>query len=193
MELTGCPETTGRNCQFSLRRSPEERCSHLFRGGSLKIMHMTFFNTSLITRELWIIYSVLWPSNAQLFHKLSQSYMFRQEDRCSIVLKVLRNKSEGRWFDPIWCHWTINWHKSFWSQYGPEVDSASNRNEYRKYFLGVNAAGAYGWQPYQHSVPLSRNLGTLTFWNPLGHPRPVTGLLYCQLHKRNKGKNPEDF
>jgi hypothetical protein len=27
-------------------------------------------------------------------------------------------------------------------------------------------------------VPLSRNLGTLTSWNPLGHPRPVTGLLY---------------
>jgi hypothetical protein len=27
-------------------------------------------------------------------------------------------------------------------------------------------------------VPLSCNLGTLTSWNPLGHSRPVTGLLY---------------
>ena len=27
-------------------------------------------------------------------------------------------------------------------------------------------------------VPLSRNLGTLNSWNPLGHSRPVTGLLY---------------
>jgi len=27
-------------------------------------------------------------------------------------------------------------------------------------------------------VPLSWNLGTLTSWNPLGHFRPVTGLLY---------------
>jgi hypothetical protein len=27
-------------------------------------------------------------------------------------------------------------------------------------------------------VPLSRNLGTLTSWNPLGHSGPVTGLLY---------------
>ena len=27
-------------------------------------------------------------------------------------------------------------------------------------------------------MPLSRNLGTLTSWNPLGHYRPVTGLLY---------------
>ena len=41
--------------------------------------------------------------------------------------------------------------KSFRSHYGPGVDSASNRNEYQEYFLGVKAAGA-----------LSRNLGNLT-------------------------------
>jgi hypothetical protein len=28
---------------------------------------------------------------------------------------------------------------------------------------------------------LSCNLGTLTSWNPLGHSRPVTGLLYLYL------------
>jgi len=32
--------------------------------------------------------------------------------------------------------------KSFQSHYGPRVDSASNRNEYQEYFLGVKAAGA---------------------------------------------------
>ena len=37
--------------------------------------------------------------------------------------------------------------KSFRSQYGPGIDSASNRNEYQEYFLGVKAASAYGWQP----------------------------------------------
>ena len=31
--------------------------------------------------------------------------------------------------------------KSFQSHYGPGVDSASNRNAYQEYFLGVNAAG----------------------------------------------------
>jgi len=31
--------------------------------------------------------------------------------------------------------------KSFRSHYGPRVDSASNRNEYGEYFLGVKAAG----------------------------------------------------
>jgi len=32
--------------------------------------------------------------------------------------------------------------KSFRSHYGPGVHSASNRNEYQEYFLGVKAAGA---------------------------------------------------
>jgi hypothetical protein len=34
------------------------------------------------------------------------------------------------------------------------------------------------WQPYHLPVPLSWNLGTLPSWNPLGHSRPVTGLIY---------------
>ena len=32
--------------------------------------------------------------------------------------------------------------KNFRSHYGPGVDSASNRNEYQEFFLGVKAAGA---------------------------------------------------
>jgi len=32
--------------------------------------------------------------------------------------------------------------KSFRTHYGSGVDSASNRNEYKEYFLGVKAAGA---------------------------------------------------
>ena len=32
--------------------------------------------------------------------------------------------------------------KSYRSHYGHGVDSASNRNEYQEYFLGVKAAGA---------------------------------------------------
>ena len=31
--------------------------------------------------------------------------------------------------------------KSLRSHYGPGVDSASNRNEYQEYFLGVKASG----------------------------------------------------
>jgi hypothetical protein len=57
-------------------------------------------------------------------------------DRGSTVVNVLRYKSEGRWFDPRWCHGIFQWQKHFWSRYGPGVDSASNRNEYQVYFLG---------------------------------------------------------
>jgi hypothetical protein len=46
------------------------------------------------------------------------------------------------------------------------------------YLLELNEAGAWDWQPYHHPVPLSWNLGTLTSLKPLGHSRPVTGLLY---------------
>jgi len=62
--------------------------------------------------------------------------------RSGTVVKVLRYKSEGRWFDPSWCHWNFSLIKSFRSHYGPGVDSASNRNEYQEHFLGVKAAGA---------------------------------------------------
>jgi len=57
------------------------------------------------------------------------------------AVKVLRYKSEGPWFDSGWCHWNFSL-TSFRSHYGPGVDKASNRHEYRDYFLGVNAAGA---------------------------------------------------
>ena len=29
-------------------------------------------------------------------------------DRGSAVVKVLCYKSEGRWFDPSWCHWNFS-------------------------------------------------------------------------------------
>jgi hypothetical protein len=47
---------------------------------------------------------------------------------------------------------------------------------------GVNAAGAYGWQPTTFMCRLSRNLGASTSWNPVGLSRPVVGLLYKQYH-----------
>jgi len=63
-------------------------------------------------------------------------------DRVNTVVKVLYYKSEGRWFDPSWCHWNFSLTYSFRSHYGPEVDSVSNGNEYQECFLGVTAAGA---------------------------------------------------
>jgi hypothetical protein len=98
------------------------------------------------------------------------------------VVKVLCYKSEGRWFDPSWYPAGINGFfidtKSFRSHYGHGVDSPSNRSEYREYFLGVKSGQCIRLTTYRHPVSLSRNLGALTSWNPLGLSRPVMGLLY---------------
>ena len=64
-------------------------------------------------------------------------------DRGGTVVKVLRYKSEGHWFDPRCCQVEFFIDIiSFRSHYDPGVDSASNRNEYQEHFLGVKAAGA---------------------------------------------------
>ena len=67
--------------------------------------------------------------------------------------------------------------KSFRSHYDPGVDSASNRNEYREYFLGVKSGRFVRLTTYHHPVPLSRNLTALTSWNLLGLSRSVMVLL----------------
>jgi len=68
--------------------------------------------------------------------------MHRPGDRSSTVVKVLRYKSVGRWFDSRWFHLNFSLTWSFRTQYGLGIDSASNRNEYQEYFLGTKAAGA---------------------------------------------------
>ena len=64
-------------------------------------------------------------------------------DRSSTVIKVPCYKSEGRLVRSLLVslEFFIDI-RSFWSHYGPRVDSASNRNEYQEHFLGVKAAGA---------------------------------------------------
>jgi len=69
-------------------------------------------------------------------------YIYIYGDRGSTVVKVLCYKSEGRWSIPASVSGFFIDVKSFRSHYGPGVDSASNRNEYQEYFLGVKAAGA---------------------------------------------------
>jgi len=58
------------------------------------------------------------------------------------LVEALRYKSESRGFDSRWCHWNSSLVQSFRPHYGPGVDSASNRNEYEEYFLGVKTTGA---------------------------------------------------
>ena len=58
-----------------------------------------------------------------------------------VAVKTLRYKPAGRGFDSRWCHWSFSL-TYLRPQYGPGVDSASNRNEYQVYFLGVKTTGA---------------------------------------------------
>jgi hypothetical protein len=59
---------------------------------------------------------------------------------------------------------------SFRPHYGPGVGSDSNRNEYKKYFLGVMAAGAYGSHLCHLPVPIVLKSGSLSLLEP---SRPV--------------------
>jgi len=59
--------------------------------------------------------------------------------------------------------------------HGPGVDSAPSENEYQEHFLGVKAAGAWGWQPYHHPVPNVMKSGNLNFLEPSGPHRACNG------------------
>jgi hypothetical protein len=85
------------------------------------------------------------------------------------LVEALRYKPEGRRFDS-------RWGLSLQPHYGPEVDSASNRNEYQ----GSSLGGKDGWCVKQATLPHScanclKILTASTSWSPWGLARPVQG------------------
>jgi len=54
--------------------------------------------------------------------------------------------------------------------------SAFNSKEYQKYFLGVKAAGAYGWQPCHLHAPTVLKYGNLDFLEPSGTVQSCNGI-----------------
>jgi len=57
---------------------------------------------------------------------------------------------------------------SFRPHHGSGVDSARSENEYQEHFLGVKAAGAWGWQPDHINVPNVMKSGSLNLLEPSG-------------------------
>ena len=55
----------------------------------------------------------------------------------------------------------------------PGVDSAPSENEYQEHFLGVKAAGAWGWQPHHLHVPNAIKSGSLNLLEPSGLHRAL--------------------
>ena len=58
--------------------------------------------------------------------------------------------------------------KSFRSHYGPGVDSASNRNEYQEYFLGVKSGRCVRLTNVPPSCAVVMKSGNLNFLEPSG-------------------------
>ena len=58
----------------------------------------------------------------------------------------------------------------------PWVDSGSNRNKYQECFLGVNVAGAKGWQPYHLHVPTALKSWRLNLLEPSGFVQDCNGI-----------------
>jgi hypothetical protein len=77
--------------------------------------------------------------------------------------------------------------------YGPGVDSASNRNEYQEYFLGIKAAGALGWQPYHPHVTIVYKSGSLDLLEPSGPVQACNGIALSFWHLHNRLWMPLGF
>jgi hypothetical protein len=58
--------------------------------------------------------------------------------------------------------------------FGSGVDSASKRNGYQEYFLGVKAAE--GWQPWQLQVSIVLKSGSLNLLEPSGPVMTCNGI-----------------
>ena len=80
---------------------------------SLATQSSTLFNVGVWTSRGHILgRHLLQETLSGLIAKLSLfSLRAVPGDRGSSVVKVLRYKSEGRWFDPSWCQWIFHWHK----------------------------------------------------------------------------------
>ena len=106
-----------------------------------------------------------------------------QYHRVAQLLEAMRYEPEGRGFGTRWCHW------NFFLTYDcdPGVDSASNRNEYQEYFLGVKATGAYGWQLYHLLALIVLKFGSLNLLAPSWPVQACNGiaLRFCHLPSQN--------
>ena len=75
--------------------------------------------------------------------------------------------------------------KSFRSHYGPGVDSASNRNEYQEYFLGVKSGRCVRLTTLPPSCAVVTKSGSLNFLEPSGPLQACNGTALQFLNNRH--------
>ena len=66
--------------------------------------HIYIFCISIHVRLLQI---KIWGSKS-IQTPVKTVFLVRNGDHSSTMVKVLCYKSEGRWFDPSWCHWNFS-------------------------------------------------------------------------------------
>ena len=92
------------------------------------------------------------------------------------LVEALRYKPKGLGFDSRWCHWNFSLTQSFRLHNGPGVNSASNRNEYREYFVMLKAAGVHSWQTYHLHVSIVLKSGGLNLLESSGPVQACNGI-----------------
>ena len=146
------------------------------------IQHFIFCNVWMSLVEYDKTLKTLTTRFSQDVFTLHYTQYFTEYYAAAQLVEWRCHKPEGRGFDSRWCqlHFSSTW--SFRPHYGPGVDSASNRNEYQEYFLGVKAAGAYGWQPYQlHALSVLKS-GSLNLLEPSGPVQACNGIVLPLQH-----------
>ena len=101
----------------------------------------------------------LWTVTAKV-HTLFWNIWANWGHAVAQLVEALRYKPEGRGFNSRWCQSNFSL-TSFRPHHGSGVDSASNRNEYQEYFLGVKGGQCIGLT----TLPPSR-ADCLEIWEP---------------------------
>jgi hypothetical protein len=108
----------------------------------------------------------------EIIHIYTRGYAMAQ------LVEELRYKLKGRGFDSRWDHWHVSLTLSFRPHYGPEVDSASNRNDFQGSLLGGAGGRCVGLTTLPPScADFLKILEASNSCSPKGLSRPLNGVL----------------